>query len=152
MNHNLGKSLNKTDKKNKKKVEESDEESVNNIKKTPKKKNTPKKQPTKGKENSSAKKKKTAEKNIKAKNSKPSKDKTDDDEDEQNADEFEELLLPGQKYPSPPQGDSLRAYYESFLEQKPDSFLALKWCVEYGCLESERAQASLAILAKKKKK
>jgi hypothetical protein len=67
-------------------------------------------------------------------------------------DDLDELLLPGQKYPTPPQGDALRAYYESMLEQKPNSILALKWCVEYGCLDSERAQSSVAILVKKKKK
>jgi hypothetical protein len=115
---------------------------------TPSKKNTPKKK------NTPRLKKKDSETKSKKNNTKPKKvaKKVEDDEDAEQNDDFEELLLPGQKYPTPPQGDACRAYYESLLEQKSDSFLALKWCVEYGCLDSERAQSSLVILTKKKKK
>ena len=104
------------DKKKKKKVKD-EEENVNNIKITKKSKSNEKK-----------KKKAKSEK----------KNKQDDNKDEDENEELEELLLPGQKYPTPLHGDACRAYYESLLEQKRNSLMALKWCIEYGCLDSER--------------
>lgn len=65
-----------------------------------------------------------------------------DGEENKEEDEFEEYVLPGQRYSTPPQGDSQRAFYESLLEQKPDSLMALKWCVEYGVLDQEKVLRS----------
>ena len=39
---------------------------------------------------------------------------------------------PGQRKPTPSPADGTRVYYESLRCQKPDSYLAIKWCVEYG--------------------
>jgi hypothetical protein len=62
-----------------------------------------------------------------------------EEDNENNIEEdFENLLLPGQKFPTPPQGDASRAFYESLLEQRPNSLMALRWCIDYGCLEHER--------------
>ena len=50
---------------------------------------------------------------------------------------------PGQKYATPPETDSLRIFYTSLLKQRPDSDMALKWCVERGILTEKKAQAAL---------
>ena len=77
---------------------------------------------------------KTTNKNKKKEN------KSDEIEDDENDDEenLEDLVFPGQKHPTPTLGDPTRAFYESLLEQKPDSLMALKWCIEYGCLDHAR--------------
>lgn len=38
----------------------------------------------------------------------------------------------GQKFPTPPVADASRAFYESLLEENPDSKVAIKYCVEHG--------------------
>lgn len=89
------------------------------------------------------------------KNGKSNKKVGDEEEieDENNPEnEFESLLLPGQKFPTPPQGDASRAFYESLLEQKPESLMALRWCIDYGCLEHDKADKGLALLESLKKK
>ena len=92
------------------------------------------------KKESSSKKNPKQEKNGKSK--KHVKGDTNHEIEEENEnnleDDLESLLLPGQKFPTPPQGDASRAFYESLLEQKPESMMALRWCIEYGCLESDR--------------
>ena len=65
---------------------------------------------------------------------------------------FEELILPGQKFATPPAGDATRAFYESLLEQRPDSLMAKKYCVEYGCVDADKAKEFIEILEKNKKK
>lgn len=45
-----------------------------------------------------------------------------------------EGFLPGQKHSTPPEDDTLRRFYTSLLEQKPDSEMAFKWCLERGLL------------------
>ncbi|KAF4708223.1 hypothetical protein FOZ63_013068, partial [Perkinsus olseni] len=44
----------------------------------------------------------------------------------------------GQKHVTPPQGDSTRGFYESLLEEKPDSVMAIRYCVEYGIFAGEK--------------
>jgi len=69
-----------------------------------------------------------------------------EEQDENNEGEIDEILLPGQKNPIPPlvrifnnfQGDPVRAFYESLYEQKPNSIMALKYCIENGCLDQEK--------------
>merc|ERR1711972_588715 len=38
----------------------------------------------------------------------------------------------------PPVADSTRAFYESLLEENPESKIAIKFCVEYGVLPLEQ--------------
>ena len=41
---------------------------------------------------------------------------------------------PGQKKETPPPASGTRVFYESLYKQNPNSFIALKWCLEYGIL------------------
>ena len=70
---------------------------------------------------------------------------SDDDNSLKDEDNLEDFVFPGQKYPTPTQGDPTRAFYESRLEQKPDSLMALKWCIDYGCMDHARVIISLFI-------
>merc|ERR1712159_943661 len=47
------------------------------------------------------------------------------------------LFKEGQKSLTPPVADATRAFYESLLEENPDSKIAIKFCVEYGVLPLE---------------
>ena len=58
--------------------------------------------------------------------------------------------LTGQKYETPDEQDGTRRFYESLLRQKPDSLMAMKWCVEYGVLDEAHAKSILNKLEKKK--
>jgi hypothetical protein len=44
----------------------------------------------------------------------------------------------GQRHVTPVQGDATRGFYESLLEEKPDSPMAIRFCIEYGILGGER--------------
>merc|ERR1712137_617739 len=46
------------------------------------------------------------------------------------------LFKDGQKNITPIAADATRAFYESLLKEKPDSKLAIKFCVEYGVMAS----------------
>ena len=74
------------------------------------------------------------------------------DNEEENEESYEDIILPGQKYSTPPAGDATRAFYESLLEERPDSVMAKKYCVEYGCLDADKANEFIKELEKKKKK
>lgn len=105
---------------------------------------------TKKKDN---KKDKKSQSEKKKKKSKKEDNYSQQDENEDNEEEqLEELILPGQKFATPPAGDATRAFYESLLEQRPDSLMAMKYCVEYGCLEADKAKEYISILEKNKKK
>lgn len=57
---------------------------------------------------------------------------------------------PGQKYPTPVKTDALYKFYTSLLKQRPDSEMALKWCLEHGTMTDKKAgEAALAIEMKK---
>mmetsp|Transcript_152193 Transcript_152193/g.386737 ORF Transcript_152193/g.386737 Transcript_152193/m.386737 type:complete len:273 (-) Transcript_152193:117-935(-) len=43
----------------------------------------------------------------------------------------------GQRFPTPPVAEATRAFYESLIEENPDSKIAIKYCVEYGVLPME---------------
>ena len=87
------------------------------------------------------------------KKQKPKKIKNNEDYSQKDEDEeFEDFILPGQKYSTPPAGDATRAFYESLLEQRPDSIMAKKYCVEYGCLEPDKANEYIKEMEKMKKK
>ena len=49
--------------------------------------------------------------------------------------------LPGQRYPTPSPGNGDRVFYETLIEQRPDSEMAQEWCVYYGVLDATRAAA-----------
>ena len=48
---------------------------------------------------------------------------------------------PGQTKPTPSPGCGDRVFYESLYYQNPDSFMALKWCVEYGVFPPNESEA-----------
>ncbi|BBN14205.1 hypothetical protein MPTK1_6g09770 [Marchantia polymorpha subsp. ruderalis] len=50
------------------------------------------------------------------------------------------FTLPGQKHEAPEERDSLRIFYESLHEQRPDSEMAEFWMMEHGLLSPERAK------------
>ncbi|KAF4658264.1 hypothetical protein FOL47_008104 [Perkinsus chesapeaki] len=50
----------------------------------------------------------------------------------------------GQKHVTPPQGDSTRGFYESLLEEKPGSVMAIRYCVEHGIFAGEKHRKLLA--------
>ena len=94
-------------------------------------------------------------KKVQKKDAKPNKKKKNKEEEFDNEEEeemYEEFILPGQKNSTPPAGDATRAFYESLLEQRPDSIMAKKYCVEYGCLDGDKANEYIKELEKIKKK
>ena len=108
-------------------------------------KDTPKKKKSSNKKKSTEKKKsnkKNSQKNI----------KDDSQNISEEEDNFEEILIIGQKHPTPPAGDATRAFYESLLEQRPDSIMAKRYCVDYGCLDNDKAKEFIKILENHKKK
>ena len=96
------------------------------------------------------KKEKAKKKSNKVNKKKKSKDEESDNEEEEEM--YEDFILPGQKNSTPPAGDATRAFYESLLEQRPDSVMAKKYCVEYGCLDADKANEFIKDLEKLKKK
>lgn len=57
---------------------------------------------------------------------------------------------PGQKYPEPSLDDPTRAFYETLYEQKSESPMAQKYCLEYGLLSEDVAQTISAKFKKNK--
>ena len=96
--------------------------------------------------------KKIEKKSQKKTANKKKKSKEEESLNEEEEESYEDFILPGQKNSTPPAGDATRAFYESLLEQRPDSLMAKKYCVEYGCLDPEKANEYLKELEKKKKK
>jgi hypothetical protein len=47
---------------------------------------------------------------------------------------------PGQRYMTPSPGDGQRVFYETLLEQRPDSQMARDWCIAYGILDEAKAK------------
>lgn len=92
-------------------------------------------------------------KNGKAgKNSSGKKKKANEvEDDDSDSDEFghlESKVLPGQKFSTPPKGEPVRAFYESLIKTNPNSEMAIKYCVEYGCLSKPEAELALKKLDK----
>ncbi|CEG36890.1 uncharacterized protein PHALS_04143 [Plasmopara halstedii] len=61
-------------------------------------------------------------------------------EEEEWSKEQEANRKPGQKHPTPSPGFADRVFYESLLQQRPDSRMAQKWCLEYGVLKWAEAE------------
>lgn len=57
----------------------------------------------------------------------------------------------GQKRNTPLPNDSLRKFYESLYQQRPNSIMAMKWCMEHGILSESQAQEAFLILGMKDK-
>ncbi|TMW67124.1 hypothetical protein Poli38472_012240 [Pythium oligandrum] len=62
-------------------------------------------------------------------------------EEEEWSKEQEANRKPGQKHPTPSPGHADRVFYESLLQQRPQSRMAKKWCLEYGVLKWAEAEA-----------
>ena len=104
------------------------------------------------KEERNRKKKKEKKIQNKKVNNKKKKNKDEESQNEEDEESYEDFILPGQKNSTPPAGDATRAFYESLLEQRPDSIMAKKYCVEYGCLDADKANEYIKEIEKKKKK
>lgn len=52
----------------------------------------------------------------------------------------------GQTKDTPPEKDALRRFYCSLLRQKPDSKMAMKWCLEHGLIPDEEIKGVLLVL------
>ena len=104
------------------------------------------------KEERNRKKKKEKKIQNKKVNNKKKKNKDEESQNEEDEESYEDFILPGQKNSTPPAGDATRAFYESLLEQRPDSIMAKKYCVEYGCLDADKANEYIKDLEKIKKK
>mmetsp|Transcript_32510 Transcript_32510/g.77648 ORF Transcript_32510/g.77648 Transcript_32510/m.77648 type:complete len:120 (+) Transcript_32510:120-479(+) len=66
------------------------------------------------------------------------------------AEEERKLAKPGQKHPTPTPGNGDRVFYETLLKQRPDSHMALEWCVQYGVLDSDAAHKAYKKVLKRK--
>jgi hypothetical protein len=58
----------------------------------------------------------------------------------------------GQKFPTPPPGAGDRVFYETLLEQSPESEMAQDWCLAYGVLSDEKAAQLNKIVNSRKSK
>ena len=100
-----------------------------------------KSQPAPSKSKDSKPAKKEAEE-IKTNSAKPKNQKSkvaqDSVEDEKEGDE-DKLWLPGQRHPTPDEGEGTRVFYETMYEQKPGNRFAEKWLLDHGCLPLEKA-------------
>eukprot|EP00366_Plasmodium_knowlesi_P003028 XP_002260525.1 [Plasmodium knowlesi strain H] len=71
-------------------------------------------------------------------------DEDDEDEDAGGEDKDEDFadarryFKEGQKCITPPNGDGTRAFYESLLEENPNSIIAIKYCIEHGVLNGTK--------------
>ena len=71
----------------------------------------------------------------------------DDDVEPQEVEDLDarRYFKEGQRFVTPINGDSTRGFYESLLEEKPESHLAIRYCIENGLFSGEKH----AILLKK---
>eukprot|EP00928_Gymnodinium_smaydae_P006401 TRINITY_DN1225_c0_g1_i1.p1 TRINITY_DN1225_c0_g1~~TRINITY_DN1225_c0_g1_i1.p1 ORF type:complete len:178 (+),score=66.49 TRINITY_DN1225_c0_g1_i1:62-535(+) len=66
--------------------------------------------------------------------------------------DLRKLFKEGQKAVTPPVSDATRAFYESLLEENPDSKIAIKYCVEQGLMSLEQHNILLKKYNKLKEK
>lgn len=52
--------------------------------------------------------------------------------------------MPGQRYPTPEEGDGTLIFYRSLYEHDSSSQFAEKWLMEYGCLSPDQQKAAAA--------
>lgn len=73
-------------------------------------------------------------------------DEEEDDEEENREEALEDArqyFKVGQKVLTPPNGDGTRAFYESLLEENPNSIIAIKYCIEHGVLTGSKYHEAL---------
>lgn len=63
-----------------------------------------------------------------------------------------EFTKPGQRHATPSPGSGDRVFYESLFKEKPNSEMALVWCIEHGVLPAEEAKRVYAQYLKIKAK
>eukprot|EP01057_Protomagalhaensia_wolfi_P005467 Protomagalhaensia_wolfi_Nauph_80__5466@NODE_598_length_2230_cov_187_559562_g448_i0_p2_GENE_NODE_598_length_2230_cov_187_559562_g448_i0NODE_598_length_2230_cov_187_559562_g448_i0_p2_ORF_typecomplete_len166_score29_79_NODE_598_length_2230_cov_187_559562_g448_i014761973 len=96
--------------------------------------------PTKSRPKRKAVEKKPApKKRARVGNNEEEDDEDSDVEEETNRGVFKE----GQRTVCPPMGDPARAFYESLIQEKPKSIIAIKWCIEHGVLMGSQLKQSL---------
>ena len=105
----------------------------------------------KSKELKERKKNKDLKSSRKVQNSNKKQKKRTIEEDEEEFD-IKQTFLPGQKHIQPPIFDPTRAFYESLLNEKPESKIAQKYFLEYGLYSKEEATAIVKLLEKSKGK
>lgn len=139
------------------KKKQKEEQKSANVKSTNKKDlNSSSKKQTNNKNNNNknTEKKETKSNKKPTTNKKKNNQNADEDSDSDSEDDDNDLqsrVLPGQRYPTPPKGDPVRAFYESMLKAKPNSEMALKHCIENGCLSKEEAETAIIKLEKLQK-
>merc|ERR1712194_503620 len=62
------------------------------------------------------------------------------------------LFKDGQRNLTPPVADATRAFYESLLEENPDSKIVIKFCVEFGVLPLDKHKKLVKLYNKLKEK
>ncbi|ANQ06575.1 Uncharacterized protein PCOAH_00006480 [Plasmodium coatneyi] len=74
----------------------------------------------------------------------------DEEDDEEGGEDKDEALADarkyfkeGQKCITPPNGDGTRAFYESLLEENPNSLIAIKYCIEHGVLNGTKHRQTI---------
>jgi hypothetical protein len=76
--------------------------------------------------------------------SKRKADALDEEEPQEFADgDARKYFKEGQRFVTPINGDSTRGFYESLLKEKPNSHLAVRYCVENGLFSGEKHQGLL---------
>lgn len=60
--------------------------------------------------------------------------------------------LPGQTKETPVETDPLRMFYSSLLEQRPESEMAEKWCLQHGLIDKARVEEVAKKYARKQAK
>eukprot|EP01039_Chlorochromonas_danica_P010934 gene10934-12156_t len=56
----------------------------------------------------------------------------------------------GQKFPTPSPGNGDRVFYESLLQQRPESEMAQEWCLAYGVLPADQAKRLYTTICNRK--
>ena len=64
----------------------------------------------------------------------------DDDIEQQEVEDLDarRYFKEGQRFVTPINGDSTRGFYESLLDEKPESHLAIRYCIENGLFSGEK--------------
>ena len=56
----------------------------------------------------------------------------------------------GQKYPTPSPGAGDRVFYETLLQQRPESEMAQDWCLAYGVLSEAKARQVISQISSRR--
>eukprot|EP01054_Gregarina_sp_Poly1_P005891 Gregarina_sp_Poly_1__5890@NODE_30_length_19457_cov_61_697267_g27_i0_p6_GENE_NODE_30_length_19457_cov_61_697267_g27_i0NODE_30_length_19457_cov_61_697267_g27_i0_p6_ORF_typecomplete_len268_score36_49Spt5_N/PF11942_8/0_7_NODE_30_length_19457_cov_61_697267_g27_i024053208 len=81
--------------------------------------------------------------NRRKKNPTPSDSEEDDLALAENEKNQGRTFKEGQRVVCPPMGDPSRAFYESLIQEKPQSIIAIRWCIEHGVLIGSQHKLAL---------